>query len=69
MALITDVHTLKASLTEESPPAGLEPALSALWWSAKTQFNLVRTPLLLCSWAFLFVSSPASSLRARLLSG
>ena len=39
MQLIGDVDALKASLAQTEPPAGLDPALTALWWSAKTQFD------------------------------
>lgn len=30
-----DVASLRASLTEAAPPAGLSHALQALWWDAK----------------------------------
>ena len=39
MQLIADLGSLKASLEGDEPPAGLDPALTALWWSAKTQFD------------------------------
>lgn len=37
--LIGDVEALKASLAHDAPPVGLDPPLTALWWSAKTQFD------------------------------
>ena len=39
MQIIGDVGALKASLASDEAPAGLDPALTALWWSAKTQFD------------------------------
>ena len=30
-----DLATFKQSLTKDAPPAGLTPALEALWWDAK----------------------------------
>jgi hypothetical protein len=30
-----DVAAFKASLAERAPPAGLRPALAALWWDAR----------------------------------
>jgi hypothetical protein len=39
MQLIGDVDALKSSLAQSEPPIGLDPALTALWWSAKTQFD------------------------------
>jgi hypothetical protein len=29
----------KASLTQAAPPAGLSPALTALWWAGKDDWN------------------------------
>jgi hypothetical protein len=34
-----DLATFKQSLTEATPPAGLTPALEALWWDAKGDWD------------------------------
>jgi hypothetical protein len=33
------VSELKASLTKSKPPSGLAPALAALWWAGKNEWN------------------------------
>jgi hypothetical protein len=33
------VDELRASLSQSSPPAGLEPLVAALWWEAKGDWN------------------------------
>jgi len=35
MTGITTVETLRASLSQTTPPAGATPLLQALWWEAK----------------------------------
>jgi hypothetical protein len=34
-----DLAAFKESLTRETPPAGLAPALQALWWDAKGDWD------------------------------
>src|SRR6187551_687252 len=34
-----DLHSFKESLAKPQPPAGLSPALQALWWDAKGDWN------------------------------
>ncbi len=34
-----DVHGFRATLGAAEPPAGLSPALQALWWDAKGDWN------------------------------
>lgn len=33
------VSELKASLTKSKPPSGLAPALAALWWAGKNEWD------------------------------
>jgi len=34
-----DLHTFRDSIAKPQPPAGLTPALQALWWDAKGDWN------------------------------
>jgi hypothetical protein len=34
-----DLHSFKESIAQPQPPAGLSPALQALWWDAKGDWN------------------------------
>ncbi len=34
-----DLHTFRNSIAKPQPPAGLTPALQALWWDAKGDWN------------------------------
>jgi hypothetical protein len=37
-----DLHSFKDSIAKQQPPAGLSPALQALWWDAKGDWDIAH---------------------------